>query len=141
MSRVGTGLSNGIRQYAVSVDNAAWYQLESQTGGLVANTGLAAAMPVMRWRGQAGTGTDAAVVRQNTYDYTQGYLLQNTHASLTLYLTTTDDQTGAAPTARATANAIAIAPGSSLRLDATDASKIYLKASGAGPIIVAVLAV
>lgn len=139
--RVGSGLSNGIRQYAVSVDNAAWYQLESQTGGLVANTGLAAAMPVMRWRGQAGTGTDAGTVRSNTYDYAQGYILQNTSATLTLYLTTTDDQTGGAPTARTTANSIAIAPGGSFRLDATDGSKIYLRASAAGPIIVAVLAV
>jgi hypothetical protein len=138
--RVGSGLSNGVRQYAVSVDNNAWYQLESQTGGLVADTGLAAAMPVMRWRGQAGTGTDAGTVRSNTYDYAQGYLIQNTSATQTLYLTTTYDQVAnGTPTNRLVANAIAIAPGGSLKLDATDGSKIYLRASGA--LVAAVLAV
>ncbi len=138
--RVGSGLSNGVRQYAVSVDNAAWYQLESQTGGLVADTGLAAAMPVMRWRGQAGTGTDAGTVRSNTYDYAQGYLIQNTSAAQTLYLTTTYDQVAnGTPTNRLVANAIAIAPGGSLKLDATDGSKIYLRASGA--LVATVLAV
>ncbi len=138
--RVGSGLSNGVRQYAVSVDNAAWYQLESQTGGLVADTGLAAAMPVMRWRGQAGTGTDAGTVRSNTYDYAQGYLIQNTSATQTLYLTTTYDQVAnGTPTNRLVANAIAIAPGGSLKLDATDGSKIYLRASGA--LVATVLAV
>jgi hypothetical protein len=139
MSRFGSALANGVRQYAVSIDNAAWYQLESQTGGLVAATGLAASTPVIRWRGQVGTGTDAANVR-NPWDYTQGLLIQNTHGSLTLYLTTTDDQTGLAPASRTVANAIAIGPGGSLKLDNTDATKIYLRASGAGPIIAAVLA-
>jgi hypothetical protein len=139
MSRFGSALANGVRQYAVSIDNAAWYQLESQTGGLVAATGLAASTPVIRWRGQVGTGTDAANVR-NPWDYTQGILIQNTHGSLTLYLTTTDDQTGLAPASRTVANAIAIGPGGSLKLDNTDATKIYLRASGAGPIIAAVLA-
>ena len=138
MSRFGSALANGVRQYAVSIDNAAWYQLESQTGGLVAATGLAASTPVIRWRGQVGTGTDAANVR-NPWDYTQGLLIQNTHGSLTLFLTTTNDQTGLAPT-RSTANTIAIGPGGSLKLDNTDATKIYLRASGAGPIIAAVLA-
>jgi hypothetical protein len=139
MSRFGSALANGVRQYAVSIDNAAWYQLESQTGGLVAATGLAASTPVIRWRGQVGTGTDAANVR-NPWDYTQGLLIQNTSATLTLYLTTTDDQTGLAPASRAVANAIAIGPGASLKLDNTDATKIYLRASAAGPIVVAVLA-
>jgi hypothetical protein len=139
MSRFGSALANGVRQYAVSIDNAAWYQLESQTGGLVAATGLAASTPVIRWRGQVGTGTDAANVR-NPWDYTQGLLIQNTSATLTLYLTTTDDQTGLAPASRTVANAIAIGPGASLKLDNTDATKIYLRASAAGPIVVAVLA-
>ena len=139
MSRFGSALANGVRQYAVSIDNAAWYQLESQTGGLVAATGLAASTPVIRWRGQVGTGTDAANVR-NPWDYTQGLLIQNTSATLTLYLTTTDDQTGLAPTARTVANAISIGPGGSIKLDNTDATKIYLRASAAGPIVVAVLA-
>ena len=139
MSRFGSALANGVRQYAVSIDNAAWYQLESQTGGLVAATGLAASTPVIRWRGQVGTGTDAANVR-NPWDYTQGLLIQNTSATLTLYLTTTDDQTGLAPASRAVANAISIGPGASIKLDNTDATKIYLRASAAGPIVVAVLA-
>lgn len=142
MSRFGSALANGVRQYAVSIDNAAWYQLESQTGGLVAATGLAASTPVIRWRGQVGTGTDAANVR-NPWDYTQGLLIQNTSATLTLYLTTTEDQTGNAPAAvgsRSTANAISIGPGASIKLDNTDATKIYLRAATAGTIVVAVLA-
>jgi hypothetical protein len=130
MSRFGSALANGVRQYAVSIDNAAWYQLESQTGGLVAATGLAASTPVIRWRGQVGTGTDAANVR-NPWDYTQGLLIQNTSGSATLYLTTTDDQTGLAPASRTVANAIAIGPGASIKLDNTDATKVYLRASGA----------
>jgi len=129
MSRFGSALANGVRQYAVSIDNAAWYQLESQTGGLVAATGLAASTPVVRWRGQVGTGTDTGTVR-NPWDYTQGILIQNTSGAATLYLTTTDDQTGLLPT-RAVANAIAIAPGASIKLDNTDATKVYLRASGA----------
>ena len=133
MSRFGSALANGVRQYAVSIDNAAWYQLESQTGGLVAATGLAASTPVVRWRGQVGTGTDTDTVR-NPWDYTQGILIQNTSGAATLYLTTTEDQTGSAPAAvgsRSTANAIAIAPGASIKLDNTDATKVYLRASGA----------
>jgi hypothetical protein len=130
MSRFGSALANGVRQYAVSIDNAAWYQLESQTGGLVAATGLAASTPVIRWRGQVGTGTDAANVR-NPWDYTQGLLIQNTSGAATLYLTTTDDQTGLAPASRTVANAIAIGPGASIKLDNTDATKVYLRASGA----------
>lgn len=139
MSRFGSALANGVRQYAVSVDNAAWYQLESSTGGLVAATGLAASMPVMRWRGQMGTGTTADLQNRQAWDYTQGLLIQNTSGALTLYLTTTTDQDGSAPTGRATANAIAIAPGASIKLDNTDATKVWLKASGAGPIIAAIL--
>jgi hypothetical protein len=38
------------------------------------------------------------------------------------------------------ANCIAIAPTDSIRHDNTDASKIYLRASAAGPIIATVLA-
>jgi len=129
MSRFGSALANGVRQYAVSIDNAAWYQLESQTGGLVAATGLAASTPVVCWRGQVGTGTDTGTVR-NPWDYTQGILIQNTSGAATLYLTTTDDQTGLAPT-RSVANAIAIAPGASIKLDNNDATKVYLRASGA----------
>jgi hypothetical protein len=138
--RSGSAIANGVRQYAVSVDNAAWYQLESSTGGVVANTGLAAAMPVRRWRGQVGTGTNTAAQERTPQDYVQGILIQNTSATLTLCLTTTDDQTGLAPTSRTVANAIAIGPGGSLKLDNTDATKIYLRAATAGTIVVAVLA-
>lgn len=139
MARFGSALANGVRQYAVSVDNAAWYQLESSTGGLVAASGLAAAMPVMRWRGQMGTGTTADQQNRQPFDYTQGLLLQNRSGVETVYLTTTVDQTGAAPAAgeRAIGNCIAIAPGGSLKLDNTDATKVYLRASGAA--VVAVL--
>lgn len=145
--RTGSAIANGVRQYAVSVTNAQWFQLEARpsagvTPNLVAASGLAAGMPVIRWGGQAGTGTDPATGERGIYDYVQGILIQNTHPTLTLYLTTTLDQTGAAPAAgeRAVANCIAIAPTDSIRLDNTDASKIYLRASGAGPIIAAVLA-
>lgn len=138
MARFGSALSNGFRQYSVSVDNAAWYQLESSTGGVVANTGLAASMPVTRWRGQAGTGSVAGQDR-SPWDYTQGIAIQNTSTTLTLYITTTDEQGGGAPTSRAVANAFQIAPGKTLSLNTTDATKIYLRASAAGPIIVAVL--
>lgn len=139
MARFGSALANGVRQYAVSVDNAAWYQLESSTGGLVANTGLAASMPVMRWRGQMGTGTTADQQNRQPFDYTQGVAIQNTSTTLTLYVTTTDDQTGGAPTARAVANAFQIGPGKTLSMNITDASKIYLRASAAGPIIASIL--
>lgn len=137
--RNGIAIANGVRQYAVSVDNAAWYQLESSTGGLVANTGLAASMPVRRWRGQVGTGTNTGAQERTPQDYVQGYLIQNTSTTLTLFLTTTDDQTGGVPTSRSTANALQIGPGRTLRLDNTDATKVYLRASAAGPIIATVL--
>lgn len=142
MARFGSALANGVRQYAVTVDNAAWYQLESSTGGLVADSGLAASMPVMRWRGQMGTGSTADKQNRQPFDYVQGLLIQNTHATLTLYLTTTLDQGGTAPGAgdRSVANCIAINPTDTIRLDNTDASKIFLRASGAGPIIATVLA-
>ena len=140
--RTGSAIANGVRQYAVSVTNAQWFQLESATGGVVADSGLAASMPVRRWRGQVGTGTNTAAQERTPQDYVQGLLIQNTSATLTLYLTTTLDQSGAAPAVgdRAVANCIAIAPTDTIRLDNTDASKIYLRASGAGPIIATVLA-
>lgn len=139
--RNGSAIANGVRQYAVTVGSGAWSQLEAQPSStaapnLVANTGLAAGMPVVRWRGQMGTSTDALQDR-SAYDYVQGILIQNTSGANTVYLTTTDDQTGGAPTSRTTANAIAISPGGSLRLDNTDATKIYLRASAST--VVAVL--
>ena len=63
---------------------------------------------------------------------------QNRDAAATLYATTTQESDGGAP-ARNVAYAIAIAPGASLKLDNTDASKVYLQSS-AGSIIAAILA-
>lgn len=137
--RTGSAIANGVRQYAVSVTNAQWFQLESATGGVVADSGLAASMPVRRWRGQVGTGTNTAVQERTPQDYVQGLLIQNTSTTLTLYVTTTDDQSGGAPTARAVANAFQIGPGKTLSMNITDASKIYLRASAAGPIIASIL--
>lgn len=143
MARFGSALANGVRQYAVAVDNAAWYQLESSTGALVNSAGLSSAAnnygPVMRWRGQMGTGTTADQQNRQPFDYTQGVAIQNTSTTLTLYVTTTDDQTGGAPTSRAVANAFQIGPGKTLSMNITDASKIYLRASAAGPIIASIL--
>lgn len=139
--RNGSAIANGVRQYAVTVPTGSWAQLEASpsataTPGLVANTGLAATMPVVRWRGQMGTGTDSLQDR-SPYDYVQGLLIQNRSGVNTVYLTTTDDQTGGAPTARAVGNAIAIGPGASIKLDNTDATKIWLSASAST--VVAVL--
>ena len=121
--RIGSAIANGIRQYAVTVTTA-WQQLESssETAAAVANTGLAASMPVKRWKGQMGTGT-------NPYDYVQGLMIQNSHATGTLYITTLDDATGGDPTSRLVANTLAVGPGASGRLDNTDATKVWLRSS------------
>ena len=123
--RTGSAIANGIRQYAVTVGTA-WVQLESMEGNAVAADGLVTA-PARRWRGQTNLG-------QNTYDYVQGLLIQNRHATNSLFVTTTNENTGSGAGARSTANAIAIAAGASIRLDNTDATKVYLQASGAGTI-------
>lgn len=122
--RTGSAIANGIRQYAVTVSSSAWSQLESSSEGAaaVASTGLAATMPVKRWKGQMGTGS-------NPYDYVQGLMIQNSHATGTLYITTLEDATGADPTSRAVANTIAVGPGASGRLDNTDATKVWLRGS------------
>lgn len=125
--RTGSAIANGIRQYAVTVGTA-WVQLESASGNAVANTGLATP-PVRRWPGQVAPNTSAT-----SYDYVQGLLIQNRHATNTLFVTTSEEGSGLTPSSRATANAIAIAAGASVRLDNTDATKVYLQASGAGTI-------
>jgi hypothetical protein len=135
--RNGSAIANGARQYAVTVSTT-WQQLESATGAAVAATGLAPSMPVLRWRGQAGT---SATGPQYTYDYVQGLLIQNLDATNTLYVSTTKDADGADPstvTARSTAYAVKVAAGSSIRLDNTDASKVWL--AGSGTLIAAVFA-
>jgi hypothetical protein len=128
--RNGAAIANGTRQFAITVPAGAWVQVESATGNAVAANGLATA-PARRWRGQMGAG-------ENVYDYVQGLLIQNRDATATLYATTTQESDGAAPT-RSVAYAIAIAPGASLKLDNTDASKVYLQSSS-GSIIAAILA-
>ena len=133
--RTGSAIANGTRQYAVSV-NTVWEQLESssESASAVAETGLAATMPVNRWKGQMGVGS-------NPYDYVQGLLIQNRSTTANLFVTTLKDASGAAPsiaTARATANAILVGPGASLRLDNTDATKVWLQGSGA--LVAAILA-
>lgn len=138
--RSGTAISNGTRQYAVSIDNNAWYQLESATGSLVANTGLAPSAPVARWRGQVGTGTNAAAQVRTPIDYCQGIAIQNTSQSIALCYTTTDDQTGGVPTSRTTANAFQIAPGKTFSLNVTDGTKIYLRAASAGTVVASIVA-
>jgi hypothetical protein len=135
--RNGSAIANGARQYAVTVSTT-WQQLESATGAAVAATGLAPSMPVLRWRGQVGT---SATGPQYTYDYVQGLLIQNRDASATLYVSTFKDADGTDPsiaTARSVANAIAIAAGGSLRLDNTDATKVWL--AGSGSLVAAILA-
>jgi hypothetical protein len=136
--RVGSGLANGLRQYAVTVTTT-WQQLESGVSGYaVGDNGLALGLPVLRWKGQAGT---SATLNTNNYDYPQGVLIQNRDASATLYVSTTKDADGTDPstgTARSVANAIAVAAGASIRLDATDASKVWL--AGSGTLVAAILA-
>lgn len=130
--RNGSAIANGIRQYAVTnIGNAAWVQLESMTGNSVAANGSASA-PVRRWPGQMSNGAAS-------YDYVQGILLQNKDAAADLFVTTSEEGTGAAPTSRTTANSITIKAGGSFKLDNTDATKVYLRSS-AGTITVAVLA-
>lgn len=128
--RVGSGLSNGLRQYAVTVTTT-WQQLESGIQGYaIGDNGLALGLPVLRWKGQAGTSTTA---NTNNYDYPQGLLIQNRDTTATLYVSTTKDADGTDPstgTARSTAYAIAVAPLASIRLDATDATKVWLAGSG-----------
>lgn len=128
--RVGSGLANGVRQYAVTVTTT-WQQLENGVSGYaVGDNGLALGLPVLRWKGQAGTSTTA---NTNNYDYPQGVLIQNNDATATLYVTTTKDADGSDPstgTPRSVANAIKVAAGAALKLDCTDASKIWLAGSG-----------
>lgn len=136
--RFGSALANGVRQYAVSVTTT-WQQLESGVSGYaIGDNGLALGLPVLRWRGQMGT---SATLNQNPYDYAQGVLIQNRDASATLYVSTFKDADGTDPstgTARSVANAIAIAAGGSLRLDNTDATKVWL--AGSGTLVAAILA-
>lgn len=122
MSRVGTGLANGVRQYAVQLSTA-WQQLEAQGGSIPASSGLAPSMPVQRWKGQVGTSS-------SNYDYTQGALLQNRDAAAYVYITTWVESDGSTPVgARNTAYSIAIPPGDSIRLDGTDLSKVWVQSS------------
>lgn len=129
--RTGSAIANGVRQYAVSVTTT-WQQLESGVSGFaVGDDGLALGLPVLRWKGQVGT---SATGGQNPYDYVQGLLIQNLDASATLYVTTTKDATGDSPAAgtpRSVANAIKVVAGASIKLDNTDATKVWLAGSGA----------
>lgn len=128
--RTGSGLANGLRQYAVPVTTA-WQQLENGTTGYaVADTGLALGLPVLRWKGQMGT---SATLNSNNYDYPQGILIQNRDATATLYISTTKDADGSDPslgTPRSTAYAISIPAGGSQRLSTTDATKVWICGSG-----------
>lgn len=136
--RTGSAIANGVRQYAVTVTTT-WQQLESGVSGSAVNAnGSAAGLPVLRWKGQTGTSSTG---NQNPYDYVQGLLIQNRDASATLYVSTFKDADGTDPstgTARSVANAIAIAAGGSLRLDNTDATKVWL--AGSGVLVAAILA-
>lgn len=128
MSRMGTGLANGIRQYAVTLSTA-WQQLEAQGGSIVANTGLAPSLPVQRWKGQVGTSS-------SNYDYTQGAFLQNRDAAATVYVTTWVEADGSSPVGvRLTANSIAIPPGSGISVDGTDLSKVWVCSSVNGTLL------
>ncbi len=135
--RMGSAIANGVRQYAVTVTTT-WQQLESGVSGFaVGADGLALGLPVLRWKGQTGTSSTG---NQNPYDYVQGLLIQNRDASATLYVSTWKDADGTDPsvaTARSVANAIAIAAGGSLRLDNTDATKVWL--AGSGSLVAAIL--
>ena len=136
--RVGSGLANGLRQYAATVTTT-WQQLENGTTGYaIADTGLALGLPVLRWKGQMGT---SATLNTNNYDYPQGLIIQNRDATATLYISTTKDADGSDPstgTPRSTNNAHAIGPGSSMRLDCTDATKEWL--AGSGSLVAVILA-
>ena len=136
--RVGSGLANGLRQYAATVTTT-WQQLENGTTGYaIADTGLALGLPVLRWKGQMGT---SATLNTNNYDYPQGLIIQNRDATATLYISTTKDADGSDPstgTPRSTNNALAIGPGSSMRLDCTDATKVWL--AGSGSLVAVILA-
>jgi hypothetical protein len=129
--RNGSAIANGVRQYAAPVTTT-WQQLESGINGFaVGDDGLALGLPVLRWKGQTGTSSTG---NQNPYDYVQGLCIENLDASATLYVTTTKDADGSDPsvgTARSTAYAIKVAPGAMLRLDNTDATKVWLAASSA----------
>ena len=126
--RTGSAIANGMRQYAAAVNNSAWQQLESSSGFAVAATGLAAQLPVARWKGQMGSGT-------NPYDYVQGLLIENLDATAVLYVTTTADADGSAPTSRLVAYATKVPALASLTLSNTDASKVYVQSSVASSLI------
>lgn len=129
--RTGSAIANGVRQYAVSVTTT-WQQLESGVSGFaVGDDGLALGLPVLRWKGQTGTSTTG---NQNPYDYVQGLLIENLDASATLYVTTTKDASGESPatgTPRSVNYAIKVVAGASIKLDNTDATKVWLAGSGA----------
>jgi hypothetical protein len=131
--RNGSAIANGARQYAVTITSAQWWQLEAVNGNTVAANGLATP-PVRRWPGQMAPNTSGT-----SYDYVQGFLIQNTSTTDTLYLTTSEEGSGAAPTSRLVANATRISPGAEASLSNTDATKVYLR-SGGGNIVAAVLA-